>query len=114
MQPMGVVRAEATPPPDRPVTTATAQMRGTVNQLTAYLALARHLGDHGSCALALVAFDGRRRYDLSFTDLDPETLLGLPDVAPQWLPGRSRRQQDDRSSKAVVRPTACCGVMAPS
>jgi hypothetical protein len=74
----GAVTAEATPPPDRPVTPVTlAQMRGTVDQLTAYLALARHLAGHGSCALALAVFDGRRRYDLSFTDLDPETLPGF-------------------------------------
>jgi hypothetical protein len=42
-------------------------MRGTVDQLTAYLARARHLAGHGSCALAFAVFDGRRRYDLSFS-----------------------------------------------
>jgi hypothetical protein len=64
----GAVTAEATPPPDRPVTpVAPAQMRGTVDQLTAYLARARHLAGHGSCALAFAVFDGRRRYDLSFS-----------------------------------------------
>jgi hypothetical protein len=68
----GTVTAEATPPPDG--TVAPAQMRGTVDQLTAYLALARHLARHRSCALALAVFDGRRRYDLSFTDLDFETM----------------------------------------
>ena len=71
----GAVTAEAAPPADIPV--APAQMRGTVDQLTAYLALARHLAGHGSCALAPAVFDGRRRYDLSFTDLAPETLPGF-------------------------------------
>jgi hypothetical protein len=85
----GAVTAEATPPPDRPVTPVTlAQMRGTVDQLTAYLALARHLAGHGSCALAV--FDGRRRYDLSFTDPDPETLPGF--VGPMQACRMSRRR----------------------
>ena len=70
----GAVRAVATPPPNNPVTPVTsAQMRGTVDQMTAYLALARHLGRKSSCALALSVFDGRRRYDLSFSDLASET-----------------------------------------
>lgn len=71
----GTVTAEATPPPTRPVTPVTpAQMRGTVDQLTGYLALARSLARRGSCALSLAVFDGRRRYDLSFADLASETL----------------------------------------
>ena len=87
----GTVTAEAKPPPDRPVTPVTpAQMRGTVDQLTAYLALARHLAGHGSCALALAVFDGRRRYDLSFTDLDPEILPGL--AGPTRVCRMSRRR----------------------
>jgi hypothetical protein len=64
-----------TPLRNLPVTSA--QMRGTVDQPTAYLALARRLAGHGSCALALAVFDERRRYDLSFADLDPETLAGF-------------------------------------
>ncbi len=87
----GAVTAEAMPPPDRPVTPVTsAQMRGTVDQLTAYLALARHLAGRGSCALALAVFDGRRRYDLSFTDLDPETLPGF--AGPTRVCRMSRRR----------------------
>jgi hypothetical protein len=78
----GTVAAEATPPPPRPVTlVAPEQMRGTIDQLTAYLALARRLGRGGSCALELAVFDGRRRYDLSFSDLAPETLPAVADPA---------------------------------
>jgi len=74
----GAVTAEATPPPASPVTPVSpAQMRGSVDQLTAYLELAHHLGAHGSCALALAVFDGRRRYNLSFADLPPEALSGF-------------------------------------
>jgi hypothetical protein len=55
------------PPPTSAVTPITSlQMRGTVDQMTAYLALARNLGRRGIGALALAVFDGRRRYDLSF------------------------------------------------
>src|SRR5262249_14451670 len=53
------------------------QMRGTVDQLTAYLALARHLARGGSCALTVAVFDGGRRYDLGFADLAPETRPGF-------------------------------------
>jgi len=84
----GVVTAEATPPPTNPVTPVSPpQMRGTVDQLTAYLQLARHLAARGSCALALPVFDGRRRYDLRFTDQPPEvlpSLRGAAQVCQMW------------------------------
>jgi hypothetical protein len=74
----GNVMAEISPPPSRPVTpVSAAQMRGTVDHLTAYLALARALAGRGSCALTLAVFDGRRRYDLNFTDAPAEALPGL-------------------------------------
>jgi len=74
----GNVTAEASPPPSRPVTPVTAaQMRGTIDQLTAYLVLARALARRNSCALALAVFDGRRRYDLNFTDAPAEGLPGF-------------------------------------
>jgi hypothetical protein len=78
----GAVTAKATPPSSNSVTPVSpVQMHGTVDQLTAYLELAHHLAARGSCALALAAFDGRRRYDLSFTDLASEALPGLPGSA---------------------------------
>jgi hypothetical protein len=87
----GTVTAEATPPPSRPVTpVAPAQMRGTVDQLTAYLVLARSLARYGSCRLALAVFDGRRRYDLRFSDLAPEALAGF--AGPAKVCRMSRRR----------------------
>ena len=77
----GNVTAEASPPPARPITPVTAaQMRGTVDQLTASLALARALARRGSCALVLAVFDGRRRYDLSFADAPAEALPGFAGI----------------------------------
>jgi len=58
--------------------------------LTAYLALAHTIARRSSCALALAVFDGRRRYDLRFTDLAPET---LPDFAS---PSRVCRMSRER------------------
>ena len=75
----GTVTAEAKPPlADSTVPATPAQMRGTIDQLTAYLVLARNLARRGSCALALAVFDGRRRYDLNFADgAASETLPGI-------------------------------------
>jgi hypothetical protein len=87
----GIVTAEAIPPPAQSIVPATpAQMRGTIDQLTAYLVLARHLARRGSCALTLAVFDGRRRYDLSFTDAPPEALPGIGDAAQVCRMSRRR------------------------
>ena len=47
---------------------APAQMRGTVDNLTAYLIVERQLGRGGKCDLTVPVFDGRQRYDLKFSD----------------------------------------------
>jgi uncharacterized protein DUF3108 len=74
----GTVTAETRPPLSQPAVPVTAaQMRGTIDQLTVYLALARHLVSSGSCALTFAVFDGRRRYDLGFADAPSEV---LPDI----------------------------------
>jgi len=79
----GTVTAETRPPVGWPAVPVTAaQMRGTIDQLTVYLALVRHLSRSGSCALTFAVFDGRRRYDLGFADAPPEV---LPDIG-----GRTR------------------------
>jgi hypothetical protein len=65
----GSVSGSATPPPKealKPV--APAQMRGTVDNLTAYYLVERQLGRGGKCDLTVPVFDGRLRYDLKFTD----------------------------------------------
>ena len=54
--------------------TAADQMRGTVDQLTAFFILERQLAQRGSCALVVPVFDGLSRYNLRFTDAQPETL----------------------------------------
>jgi hypothetical protein len=87
----GTVTAEANPPVAQPIVPATpAQMRGTIDQLTAYFVLARNLARRGSCALSLAVFDGRRRYDLSFTDGAPEALPGIAGAVPVCRMSRRR------------------------
>jgi len=51
-----------------------AQVRGTVDQLTAYYLLERQLARRGICQLVVPIFDGSELYKLHFSDLAPETL----------------------------------------
>jgi Protein of unknown function (DUF3108) len=53
---------------------ATDQMRGTVDQLTAFYILERQLLQRGNCALVVPVFDGLSRYNLRFTNAGSETL----------------------------------------
>ena len=65
----GAVSGTSTPPPKDPMKpVASAQMRGTVDNLTAYFMLERQLGRGGKCDLTVPVFDGAQRYDLKFTD----------------------------------------------
>jgi hypothetical protein len=50
------------------------QMRGTVDQLTAYLLLERQLASRGTCALVVPVFDGSGLYNLRFTDVRRDLL----------------------------------------
>jgi len=50
------------------------QVRGTVDQLTAYFLLERQLAKRGTCQLVVPVFDGSELYKLHFTDLGQETL----------------------------------------
>jgi Protein of unknown function (DUF3108) len=71
----GTIAAEASPPVAALATSSAAdQLRGTVDQLTAYFILERQLARSGTCALVLSVFDGRNRYNLRFTDAGAETL----------------------------------------
>jgi hypothetical protein len=54
---------------------ATDQLRGTVDQLTAFYILERQLAQRGDCALAVPVFDGLSRYNLRFTDAGSEMLV---------------------------------------
>jgi Protein of unknown function (DUF3108) len=71
-RPDGMVVAAASPPPPDPP--APAQIRGTVDNLTAYFRLERQLAATGRCALSERVFDGRHRYDLVFTDAGRQKL----------------------------------------
>jgi hypothetical protein len=71
----GTVASDQTPPSAALRTSAAAdQMRGTVDQLTAFFILERQLAQRGSCGLVVPVFDGLSRYNLRFTDAQPETL----------------------------------------
>src|SRR6266567_6514950 len=71
-RPDGTVDGGSKPPLSEPV--PLAAMRGTVDNLTAYLQLERQLARTGSCALTARVFDGRNIYDLVFADAGRETL----------------------------------------
>jgi hypothetical protein len=71
----GGVNGNSAPPSKEPVKpVAAAQMRGTVDNLTAYFLLERQLGRGGRCDLTVAVFDGRQRYDLKFTDAGQQKL----------------------------------------
>jgi hypothetical protein len=73
--PDGTVASEQTPPSAVLHTSAAVdQMRGTVDQLTAFFVLERQLAQRGSCGLVVPVFDGLSRYNLRFTDGPAETL----------------------------------------
>jgi hypothetical protein len=71
-RPDGTIDGSSTPPPPNPV--ALAAVRGTVDNLTAYLRLERQLATKKTCALTVPVFDGRHRYDLVFADAGQENL----------------------------------------
>jgi hypothetical protein len=52
-----------------------AQLRGTVDQLTAYFLVERQLGRTGSCGALVPVYDGNEVYRMRFTDIKDETLI---------------------------------------
>jgi uncharacterized protein DUF3108 len=71
----GTIASDQTPPFAFLRSAAAAvQMRGTVDQLTAFFILERQLAQRGSCGLVVPVFDGLSRYNLRFTDAQAETL----------------------------------------
>jgi len=71
----GSVASDQTPPVAALQSAAAAdQMRGTVDQLTAFYLLERQLVQRGTCALVVPVFDGLSRYNLRFTNAGSETL----------------------------------------
>jgi len=69
-----VINASAPSSAEEPPSIAAEQMRGTVDQLTAYFLVERQLARSGTCALVVPVFDGIGLYDLRFTDVKRETL----------------------------------------
>jgi len=71
----GTVASDQMPPsPTLHSAAAADQTRGTVDQLTAFFIVERKLAQRGSCGLVVPVFDGLSRYNLRFTDAQPETL----------------------------------------
>lgn len=69
-----VINASAPAAAGRPFLVGAEQIRGTVDQLTAYFVLERQLARGGNCALVVPVFDGSGFYNLRFTDLKQEML----------------------------------------
>jgi hypothetical protein len=72
----GTVNGEARPPTVTPLPVTPALMRGTVDQLSAFFRVERQLAQLGSCGLVIAVFDGRRRYDIHFSDGASQVLAG--------------------------------------
>jgi hypothetical protein len=69
-----VINASKPVAAEKRVLVSAEQMRGTVDQLTAFFILERQLAQGGNCALVVPVFDGSGRYNLRFSDLKRETL----------------------------------------
>ncbi|MBV8740004.1 MAG: DUF3108 domain-containing protein [Alphaproteobacteria bacterium] len=71
-----VIKVSASPASGQAPPMTEQQIRGTVDQLTAYFLLERQLSERGTCALVVRVFDGRGLYNLRFTDNQRENLAG--------------------------------------
>ena len=69
-----VINASLLSPAGRPLLVAAEQMRGTVDQLTAYFLVERQIARGGPCAFIIPVFDGSGLYNLRFTDIKKERL----------------------------------------
>jgi len=69
-----VINASAPAGASRPFLVAPDQIRGTVDQLTAYFVLERQLARGGNCSMVVPVFDGSGFYNLRFADLKQEML----------------------------------------
>jgi hypothetical protein len=69
-----VTNASAPTEAGRPFVVSAEQIRGTVDQLTAYFVLERQLARGGNCSLTIPVFDGSGLYNLRFTDVRQEML----------------------------------------
>jgi hypothetical protein len=69
-----VINTSAPAEAGRPFLTAAEQIRGTVDQLTAYFEVERQIARGGNCSIVIPVFDGAGFYNLRFTDLKQEVL----------------------------------------
>jgi hypothetical protein len=69
-----VTSASAPTPTGGQLVVAADQIRGTVDQLTAYFLIERQLAHGGSCSMLVPVFDGAGFYNLRFSDLKRDTL----------------------------------------
>jgi len=69
-----VINVSTAPSSERPFSVAAEQMRGTVDQLTAFFLLERQLAQRGTCRVVVPVFDGSGLYNLRFSDAERETL----------------------------------------
>ncbi len=110
----GTVTNVSTPPPsERPFFVGAEQMRGTVDQLTAYFLLERQLAQHGTCRVVVPVFDGSGLYNLRFTDVKRETLSD--DAGADGVRYRIRRGigVSRRTARTWRRPPPDEGVSGP-
>jgi hypothetical protein len=100
-----VINASAPAAPDRPQLVAAEQIRGTVDQLTAFFLVERQVARRGTCAMVVSVFDGSGLYNLRFSDVKREMLTAdgyqdftgpaqICDVARQDLLANPDRDQD--------------------
>lgn len=68
-----VINAKS-PPRKRRIDIDPAQLRGTVDQLTAYFLVERQLARTGSCGAVVPVYDGSELYRMRFIDVRSETL----------------------------------------
>jgi hypothetical protein len=77
--PAGALSANMTPASTTPRTPVTPdQLRGTVDEHTAYYELERQLAHNGSCTLTIAVYDGLHRFNLQFADLPATVALDHP------------------------------------
>ena len=69
-----VTNASAPAEAGRPFLLDAEQIRGTVDQLTAYFEVERQIARGGNCSIVIPVFDGAGFYNLRFTDLKQEVL----------------------------------------
>ncbi|HYZ41587.1 MAG TPA: DUF3108 domain-containing protein, partial [Stellaceae bacterium] len=69
-----IINASAPPSPGQPRPNWAKEIRGAVDQLTAYFLVEKQLTVHGTCSLVVPVFDGSALYNLRSIDVSRQTL----------------------------------------